>query len=82
MPALGKPKPFQRPGINLDVNTTREWRNVTWHEIKTGDTVADYGTVRAVVTNDTGVIVNFDHRTEIIPNTLNHTVFAFVRVDG
>lgn len=41
---MGKPKPFSRPGINLD-KSTKQWQTVTADRLSVGDTVADHGEI-------------------------------------
>ncbi len=77
-----KPKPFQRPSIDLDNDVRREWHEVRWLDLQVGDTVADYGTLRKVdrMTPDFSVF-HFDHK-EASNMRPDVTVKAFVKVSG
>lgn len=43
-----RPKPFQRPGIEIGSRPTKEWRDIPAGELSEGDRVAHRGQVIAV----------------------------------
>lgn len=55
---MAKPKPFQRPSIDLD-RYRRVWREIYPEDIEDGDNVRDFGVVEDVIPTAGAVRVMF-----------------------
>lgn len=80
--ASNRPAPFQRPRIDLDSSVRRDWEPTTWFNLRVGDTVADYGTVRDIRDELDGYRYVFDHKNVWFHADYDSTVQAFVKVNG
>ncbi len=70
-----KPKPFQRPSIDLDRTVSRAWDTISWMDLQPGDIVPDKGEVLKVTVSANVAVEFISGHVEIA--RLDDLVFAF-----
>lgn len=73
-----KPRPFERPSIDLD-RVSRAWRNVPVADLEAEDIVAEFGKLKAVgmLPDDTTEIINILGERRVFMDS--YELFAFTR---
>jgi hypothetical protein len=75
---MGKPAPFQRPGITLSTEK-RDWRDVSPYSLRENDIVRGAGRVLLVTDSASGVRVEFQSG-EVATYDEGDLITAFVKV--